>query len=104
MVYITICWSNFFQFPNGFSPIQRAKLYLDLGKEPFFNSDRLWYSLEKDYILKPIHRHNVTRELISKGLIKRYGNQYKNYILNTTNKDLMFIVDYLYQHYFKDLF
>ena len=84
--------------------IQRAKLYLDLGKEPYFNGDRLWYFLEKDYILKPIHKHNVIKELISKGLIKRYDNQYKNYILNTANKDLMFLIDYLYQHYFKDLF
>jgi len=83
--------------------IQRAKLYLDLGKEPFFNGDRLWYFLEKDYILKPIHRYHVTEELISKGIIKRYGNQYKNYILNTSNSDLMFLVEHLYKHYFKDL-
>ncbi len=82
--------------------IQRAKLYLDLGKEPFFNGDRLWYFLEKDYILKPIHRYHVISELIAKGLIKRNGNQYKNYIINTSNSDLMFLIDYLYKHYFKD--
>lgn len=84
--------------------IQRAKLYLDLGKEPFFNGDRLWYFLEKDYILKPKHKYHVIDELVSKGIIKRFNDQYKNYILNTANKDLMFLVDYLYQHYFKDLF
>jgi hypothetical protein len=83
--------------------IQRAKLYLDLGKEPFFNGDRLWYFLEKDYILKPNHRYNVVKELISKSIIKRYNNQYKNYMLNTSNNDLMFFVEYLYKHYFKDL-
>jgi hypothetical protein len=83
--------------------IQRAKLYLDLGKEPIFNSDRLWYSLKKDYILKHHHKYNVISDLISKGIIKSFNNQYKNYVLNTSNKDLMIFMNYLYKHYFKDL-
>jgi hypothetical protein len=83
--------------------IQRAKLYLNLGKEPIFNSDRLWYFLEKDYILKHHHKNHVITELVSKGIIKSFDNRYKNYMLNTSNKDLMILVDYLYQHYFNGL-